>query len=381
MLKFIELNENALIHNLKSIKNLLSKQTIFLFVVKANAYGHGIKEIINISKKIDIIDWFGVHSIEEALYLREQNIKKNILILGYVERKLLNEGIINNFRFTVYDKHTIKQIDEAAKKLSKKAFIHLKLETGTARQGITENDWPEIRDTLNNLGNTVLEGVSSHFANIEDTTDHSYANYQFERFNRFLETIKKDGFNFLIKHFSCSASALLFPHTHLDMVRVGISAYGYWPSRETYLSFLINKQNKLKLKKVLSFHTKVSQIKELPQNSFIGYGLTYKTTSKTKVAILPVGYFDGIDRKLSNSGYFLLKGKRVPIIGRVCMNITIIDITDIKDVSVEDKVTLIGKSRDEAITADEWAQKLNTINYEIISRLSPFIPRIIKKRE
>ncbi len=378
MLKWIEIDEKALIHNLKLIRKIVRPKTKLLFTVKANAYGHGLKEITKICENHNLVDAYGVHGLEEALYLRELGIKRMVLVLGYPDHDKLIEGIKNNIRFTVYDLSIIKKLNSIAKRLSTKAIIHLKLETGTGRQGILPKDWEKIKNYLKRADNIEFEGLSSHFANIEDTTDHRYAEYQYKRFVDFKNRINKDGFDPKIKHFSCSASTLLFPHTHLDMVRVGISGYGYWPSKETHLSFLLKHGKEIKLKKVLSFYTKISQIKILDAGSYIGYGLTYKTNTKTKIAIIPVGYFDGIDRKLSNIGYFLVKGKRAPVRGRVCMNIIVLDITNIKNLKVGDKIVLIGKSGDDSVSADEWAEKVNTINYEILSRLSPFLPRIIK---
>ncbi len=377
MLKWIEVDSKALLHNLSLIRSLVKKKSKVIFVVKANAYGHGIEQVVKITEKSNLVDWYGVNSIEEAIKLRKLGVKKEILILGYVERGLIEEGIKNNVRFTVYEPSYIFELDKKAKKIKKKAYFHLKLETGTGRQGIEKKDWKFFKKVLKKIEYAKFEAVSSHFANIEDTTDHSYAEYQLKRFNSFCKLIKNDGFSPL-KHFSCSASTLLFPKTHLDFVRVGISAYGYWPSKETHLSFLLKYKNELELKRVLSFYTKVAQIKTLKKGSFISYGLTYKTTQKTKIAVLPVGYFDGIDRKLSNTGYFLIKGERVPIRGRVCMNIVLVDVSHIKSVNSEEKVTLIGRDGKEIISADDWAEKIGTINYEIISRLSPEIPRIVK---
>ncbi len=376
MLKWIEIDSKALLHNLRLIRSLVKGQTKIIFIVKANAYGHGTKSVVEVAEKSGMVDWYGVNSLEEAIELRKLGVKKNIISLGYIERDEIVDGIKNKVRFTVYNPEYIVELEKKAKKLNKEAYFHLKLETGTGRQGINKNEWKKFKKIFDKLEYAKFEAVSSHFANIEDTIDHSYADYQLKRFKRFYAMIKKDGFSPL-KHFSCSASTLLFPETHFDFVRVGISAYGYWPSNETHLSFLLKYKNELELRKVLSFYTKIAQLKELKKGSYISYGLTYKTTQKTKVAILPVGYYDGIDRKLSNSGYFLLKGERVPIRGRVCMNITIVDVSHIKVLSPEDKVTLIGKDGEESLTADNWAQNINTINYEVLARLPKEIPRIL----
>jgi alanine racemase len=219
--------------------------------------------------------------------------------------------------------------------------------------------------------------MSTHFANIEDTTNHEYYKYQLNNFKSFVETFKKEGIEIPVLHTACTAACMLFPDTYFNLIRPGIGLYGLWPSKQTFLSCLMNNKNTLDLKPVLSFKTKIAQIKYLPEDSYIGYGCTYKTTHKTKLAVLPVGYFDGYDRLLSNNSYVIIRNKRAPILGRICMNICMVDITHIEETELEDEVILIGKSESEEISADIIAEKTNTINYETVTKINPELPRII----
>jgi alanine racemase len=222
-----------------------------------------------------------------------------------------------------------------------------------------------------------LEGLSSHFANIEDTTDHSYARYQLENFLGMITSLEAGGVEIPIKHFSCSAAAILFPETYFDMVRIGIGMYGLWPSKETYLSCLMAKRSPVLLEPVLSWKARIAQIKDIPKGAMIGYGCTYKPGRPSRIAVIPVGYYDGYPRSLSNLSYVLIHGERAPLRGRVAMDFMVVDVTDISGLKVEDEVVLLGESGSDRISADQLAAWDGTIHYEIVSRLHPAIPRIV----
>lgn len=221
----------------------------------------------------------------------------------------------------------------------------------------------------------VLEGVSTHFANIEDTLNHEYAERQLTLFSEVLEKIRGLGIDPPVVHTACSAASILFPKTHFTMLRTGIGLYGLWPSKETYLSAQMGSLRIPELKPVLTWKAKIVQIKTLPAGNFVGYGCTYKTTRRTKLAVLPVGYADGYDRAFGNRAHVLVHRKRAPVIGRVCMNHCMIDVTDIPKTALEDEVVLLGKSEDESITAEKLAEWAGTINYEVVSRISPLLER------
>lgn len=366
----VETSRAALTSNLFQFRKQVGNGTKIMAVVKSNAYGHGIREVSKIVSQ-NGADWLGVNSLEEGMSLREEKIKLPILIMGYIPLSRLGEAIKNNLSFVVYNQETIKQAERQAGKLGKKSKVHLKLETGTNRQGISIKEIVPFTKFCLTLKNIFLEGIYTHYANIEDTLDPGFAMEQLRKFKKALQIIKMAGINIPIKHTACTAATILFPETHLDLARIGIGLYGLWPSRETRLSA----GNSLKLKPVLSWKTKIAQVKEVQKGETISYGRTFKTSRKTKIAILPVGYWDGYDRGLSNSGRVLIKSQFAPVVGRVCMNMIMVDVTDISGVKVEDEVVLIGKQGKNEITAEEIAQKLGTINYEIVTRINPLLPR------
>ncbi|MCR4410227.1 MAG: alanine racemase [Candidatus Saccharicenans sp.] len=373
--QWVEINRQAFFHNVQEFKNRLG-QAGLLAVVKANAYGHGLLEIAGLAAECGI-DWFGVHSLEEGLCLRQKGFKQKILILGYLPLSGAEEAVRAELRSTVYNLETLKALAAAARKENKPALVHLKIETGTNRQGIALNKLGGFLSLIKKNPELVLEGVSSHFANIEDTTDDYYPRYQLENFKQAVEFLESNGFKVPIRHMSCSAAAILFPETYFNLARVGIGLYGLWPSKETLVSCRLRGQSPLKLKPVLSWKARVAQIKTVPRGAYIGYGCTYRTTRPTRLAIIPVGYYDGYDRGLSNSAYVLVKGKRAQVRGRVCMDFIMVDITDIPGVRLEDPVTLIGAEGREKITADQLASLAGTINYEMVTRINPLIPRFI----
>jgi len=376
LLQRVEIDRSALTHNIQQFRRLIGKKRMFLATVKANAYGHGIVEVSQIAVDAGV-DWLGVQSLEEGILLREKGFTRPILVLGYVPFEGLKEAIARELRLTVYNFETLSRLAQACRKLRKNANLHLKIETGTYRQGITEEDVLSFAQKVKEFPELVLEGISSHFANIEDTTDHSYAQYQLDTFKRVLGMLEKNKIEIPLKHMSCSASAILFPDTYFDMVRAGISMYGLWPSKETFLSCRLQNREPLLLRPVLSWKTRIAQVKKVPRGAFVGYGCTYRASRETILAVIPVGYYDGYDRRLSNSSYVLVKGRRAPLRGRVCMDFILADVTDIPGVDMEEDVVLLGKDGEESITANDLASLVGTINYEIVTRINPLVPRLI----
>lgn len=374
-LQWVEIKSTALVHNLSLFRRLIGKIKM-LAVVKANAYGHGILEVSRTALHAGV-DWLGVNSLEEGILLRENGINCPVMVLGYVPIHGLVEAVVHDLRLTVYNLETVDRLAQVTRRVQRKVYLHLKIETGTYRQGIREEDLLPFIGRIQEFPGLVIEGLSSHFANIEDTTDHTYAKFQLDIFQRILETLHKNKIEIPIKHMSCSASSILFPETYFDMVRVGIGMYGLWPSKETYLSSLLHDPRPIDLKPVLSWRAKIAQVKKVSKGSFIGYGCTYRTNRDTLLAVLPVGYSDGYRRTLSNSAYVLIKGNRSPVRGRVAMNFIMVDVTDIPGVNFEDEATLIGKDGDEIISADHLASLTGTINYEIVTGIAPHIPRIV----
>jgi alanine racemase len=374
-LNWVEISKKNLLNNITIIRNIIGKEKKLMAVVKSNAYGHGLREVSSIALD-GPVDWFGVNSIEEGIFLREEKINRPILILGYVPLKDLKEAVEHNLRLTVYNVETIRELSRVCKKLKKEAFIHIKIETGTNRQGVNGEELKKVLRSINSDPYVKLEGTSTHFANIEDTTDHSYAQLQLDKFN---ETMKVHfgSDDTLIKHTACTAAILLFKETYFEMVRAGIGMYGLWPSKQTKVSYSMKDKELPTLNPVLTWKSKIVQIKSVPEGSFISYGCTYKTTRESKIAVLPVGYYDGYLRAFSNVSHVLVKGKRAPVRGRVCMNITLVDVTDIPEVKLEDDVVLLGKQGNEEITVDYLAGLAGTINYEIVTHINPSLQRKI----
>jgi len=378
----IEICTKNLVHNLTEFKKLVHKKTKMMFVVKANAYGHGLKEVTSITRDLPFIDYYAVDSLEEALIVNAVDNKKKILVIGWADSRQLKEIILKGFEMVVPSMEYLRQVEEISKEARVKARTHLKVETGTSRLGMQPSQVIKIFSNLEGTGGkdkyVEVTGLYSHFANIEDTTDHTYARYQLEIFNRLLRQINAAKQKFL-KHFSCSASTLLFPETHFDIVRIGISAYGFWPSKQTYVSYIEKNKTPIQLKPVLSWHSKVAQVKTREKGESISYGLTYKTFDRSKIIVVPVGYYDGYDRELSNVSIIIVNGVKAPVRGRICMNMFMADVTHIKakPVNPGDRVILIGEEGEEKISADDLAELAGSINYEVVSRINPLIPRVV----
>ncbi len=372
MKSWIEINSKNLKHNLALFRKLAKGRKI-LFAVKANAYGHGLREVISVTKDVKTFEYYGVDSLSEALEVKKIDDGKRILVLGWLDEKELPIAISSGIEFVIPSIEFFKRSEKIASKIGARGKAHLKVETGTSRLGIKPE---ELFSYLNNRRSDAIDvlGIYSHFADIEDTTDHSYAMDQLNRFKDLLSKIDTEG---MIRHFSCSASTLLFPETYFDMIRVGISAYGFWPSKQTYVSFAEKNGKSLDLRPVLSMRSKVAQVKELESGTPVSYGLTYKTFDRSVIIVVPVGYYDGYDRKLSNVSNVIVNGRTAPVRGRVCMNMFMAEVTHIDNVSEGDTVTLIGKDGKEEIIVDSLAELAGTINYEFVSRLNPLLPRII----
>ncbi len=375
---WIEISQSAYAHNLAFFRKKIPPTTELSVVIKSNAYGHGMLEIARLAVQSGA-DSFCVHSLDEALQLRKAGFGQDILIMGPVPLGRLSEVVEHNFRLALFTTETLRELARLAQAGNQPVRVHLKLETGTYRQGINERELPRFLAALKEAPLLQLEAVYTHFANIEDTTNHDYALRQLQRFTEMAEAVQKSGFPGVKKHTACSAAILLFPETHFDMVRLGISQYGLWPSRETFVSYKIRhtRNGEDVLRPVLSWKTRVGQIKEVPADHCIGYACTYQTTRDSRIAVLPIGYADGYDRGLSNQSYVLIHGQRAPIRGRVCMNLIMVDVTDIPDVRLEDEVVLIGRQGNEVITADYLAGLIGTINYELVTRINWQIPRVV----
>ncbi len=368
----VEISKKALLQNISNFRKILSPHTLFASIIKSNAYGHGILEIARLSIEAQA-DVLGVNSIQEALQLRTEFPTATIMIMGEIPNlpKYSQELSDPNFWIVV---SRLEQIQFLAS-LSPSPKIHLKLDTGMSRLGSSgEKSYELLRDI--HTEKLSIHGLMTHFASTEDFTEHSYSMNQLVRFQKLISYAESLGMKNLIYHSSSSASTMLFEEARLGMVRVGISLYGLWPSLETRLSLsLLGKD--FDLSPVLSWKTGIVHIQTVPAGTFVGYGSTFKTIVPTRIAVLPVGYYEGFNRRLSNQGYVLVQGERAPILGRVCMNMCMVDITHIPSAHIGEEVVLIGKSGNEEISADLLANLTGTINYDIVTGIQKDIPRII----
>lgn len=371
--QWIEVDGTALDHNLRLFRSILSPATAMLAVVKANAYGHGVAEVA--SRAAAEADWLGVHSAEEARQLRRLGAGCPILVMGFVPPFELYD-LDSAVHLLVSSSEALDWIHQYRQRTGISLPVHLKVDIGTKRQGIAAEKLPAQCEKAARLVIDIV-GVASHFANIEDTIEHEFARLQLDRFQSVLEVAQRElGELPPYIHSSCSAAALLFRETDFTLARVGISMYGHWPSRETRLSWILrHDKDGLQLRPVLSWKTIVGQLQEVERDASVGYGRTWTANRPSILAVIPVGYADGYSRSLGNRSRVLIHGRSAPVVGRVCMNILMADVTDIPGVSIGDEVVLIGRQGEDEVSAEELSSQSETINYELLARLSPSIPR------
>ena len=354
---WIEIDLDVIAQNVKNIKKLIGEKTELMAVVKGNGYGHDILEISSIVLKNGAAR-LAVARLEEGIFLRKAGITVPILVLGLTLEQQVELLVSYNITPTVCKYETIEKLSKLAVKEDKTAKVHIKVDTGMGRIGIFPNHVLGFVKKVKVLKNIEIEGIFTHFS-VADEKDKAYTEAQFKKFMDALTILEREGIKIPVKHVGNSATLLNFPHMWLDLVRTGISIYGLYPSTEV--------QKTVKLIPAHSFKTRIIFLKELPEGECISYGRTYTTTKRrTKIASLPVGYADGYNRLLSNQGEVLVRGKRFPVIGRVCMDQTMIDVTNLPQVEVGDEVVLWGRQGQEEITVEEIADKIGTINYEIV---------------
>lgn len=364
-----EINLDYLRYNLLEIQRITSSTSRLCAIVKADGYGHGAVEVARTALSCGA-SYLGVAFLDEALELRGKGIADPILILGFTPENQFDTIIEHDITQTVYNLKSAVILSEKAVKRNKKAKIHIKIDTGMSRIGFCP-DASSISDIrkLFSLKGLEVEGVFTHFARA-DETDKSSTQEQFRVFIDTVNALEEGGYKIPIKHAANSAGILEYPHTHLDMVRPGIILYGMYPSDEVT-------RNRISLKPLMSLKTRVSHVKILPKGRAISYGGSYITRRQSIIATLPVGYADGYSRLLSSQAEVLIKGQRAPILGRICMDQCMVDVTDIQGhVNPGEEVVLIGSDGGERISAEEIAGFIGTINYEITCGISKRVPRV-----
>lgn len=369
-----EIDLDALQYNIESIRKIIHQETKIIAVIKTDGYGHGASQIARILECKEQVWGYAVATAEEAFALRTDNIRKPILILGYTFPYSYEQMIEEEVRATVFTYETAKELSDIAVSIGKKCRVHIKIDTGMTRIGIYPDDegLTLIRQ-ISELPGLEIEGVFTHFATA-DEADRTKAYRQMDLFEKYVERIERElRFKIWMKHCSNSAGIAEMPEANMDAVRAGIILYGLWPSDE------VMADKKIQLKSMLSLKSRVVYVKTVPQGQEISYGGTYTTTRDTRVATICIGYGDGYPRSLSNVGHVLIKGQQAPILGRVCMDQFMIDVTDIDSpVCVGDKVTLIGRDGDEVITMEELGALSGRFNYELACDIGKRIPRIYK---
>jgi alanine racemase len=368
---WVEISQDALENNIVHYKKIIGS-VLLAVVVKSNAYGHGIEQIAKLCDQNNVVNLICVVSLSEALFLRSQGIKKPLLVLSILDDDL-QKAIEHSIDIVIYNFATALELHNRAKQCNKKINIHVKIDTGLSRLGFLAHEAFSTIKQLHQLQFLTVQGIFTHFADSENE-DQTFTNYQIKQFNDLINHLEANGIFIPLKHSSCSAATSVNIKSHFTMVRIGIGLYGLWPSEDT--KQLTKKLHPdFSLKPVLTWKTKILQIKDIPAGSTVGYDRTYYTAKPIKIATLQIGYWDGYDRRLSNTGTVVINNQYASIVGRVAMNLCMVDITGL-DVSLNDEVILLGNYP--KITADDLASHCKTINYEIVTRINPLLPRVVK---
>lgn len=362
---FARIDLTAIRNNFESLKALLKPGVKTMAIVKANAYGHGA---VRVAKTLEnLADYFAVADIQEALELRDNGIKNPILILSYTSTYHYEELIGNEIIPTVYSLEDAIKLSQTAVEMSRKAVIHIAVDTGMNRIGFKDcDDSADTVKKISTLPNIEIEGVFTHFA-CADCEDKSFVNVQKQRFDKFVSSLEDRGLDIPIKH-CCNSAATIDCDSHYDMVRMGIALYGLYPSDEVM-------KEKVTLKPAMEVVSRIIHIKDVEPGEGIGYGHAYVTPEKKKIATVCIGYADGYNRAFSNNGCVLVNGKRAKVVGRVCMDQIMIDITGIDGANVGDQVIIMGEQKGSVITAEELGEMCGSFNYEMICT---FMPRVNK---
>ena len=364
---YVKVDLNAVENNINEVRKRIDDDVKVLAVIKADAYGHGAVKVGSFLK--DKADYFGVATLEEAVELRKNNIDTPILILGYTSPKQYEQLVLYDVTATVYNLEMAEKLNETAGKLNKKAKVHTALETGMNRIGFKVcSKSIEYVKCISKMDNIILEGMFTHFS-CADEKDKEYSKMQMNKYDEFAAALQENNIDIPLKHMCNSAGIMEFEDHRFDMVRSGIITYGLYPSDE------VNKKS-LNLKSALEWKAHVINISEVPEGCGVSYGKTYITKGTTKIATVSVGYADGYKRGLSNKGRVLIHGQYASIIGRVCMDQMMVDVTHIDDVKIEDEVTLIGKDGQNAITVEEIAEIAGSFNYEFVCGIGKRVMRI-----
>ncbi|MBJ8027213.1 alanine racemase [Bacillus cereus group sp. N21] len=369
----VEVNLDAVKHNVREFKKRVNDKNIAMMAaVKANGYGHGAVEVAKAAIEAGV-NQLAVAFVDEGIELREAGVTVPILVLGYTPVEVAKDAIGYDIMMTVYRIEDLKGINEIAKQLEKKAHIQVKIDTGMSRIGLQEEEVAPFLEELKNMKYIEIEGMFTHYSTA-DEINKIYTNMQTSLFEKAVNTAKGMDIHLPYIHSSNSAGSMELSNTFQNMVRVGIGIYGMYPSKEV-------DHTVVSLQPTLSLKSKVAHIKHAKKNRGVSYGNTYVTTGEEWIATVPIGYADGYNRQLSNKGHALINGIRVPVLGRVCMDQLMLDVTKAMPVQVGDEVVFYGRQGEEEISVEEIADTLGTINYEVTCMLDRRIPRVYKEND
>lgn len=379
----LHINREALENNLKFLRNHLGPNVTMSSVIKGNAYGHGIEVFVPLAEACGI-NHFSVFNADEAFRAHKASVMDStIMIMGMIENQELRWAIENDIEFFVFEFDRLMAALEMARELGKPAKIHLEVETGMNRTGFNNGHLTKAIQILkNNREHFSLEGFCTHYAGAESIANHTRIKSQIRKYRSAYKKIVSHNLIPKKRHTACSAAAFSYPETIMDMVRIGIMQYGFWPSIETFINYVGKKEQKQDpLRRVLSWKSKVMSTKTVKTGEFIGYGTSYIARNNMKIATIPVGYSHGYSRSLSYQGRVLIHGHRVDVIGIVNMNLLIARISDVPETKKGDEVVMIGKQGDSEITVASFSDFSNQLNYELLTRLPMDIPRVVEVAE
>ena len=369
---YARIDLDAIAYNMEQMKENLSPDTQIMAVIKADGYGHGAVQIAHMLESVNYIWGFAVATLDEAVVLRTEGIKKPILVLGCVFPDQYMAMLKHDIRMNVYTEEMAEAISQMAARENMTAYMHIKLDTGMTRLGFDVSDTSVAAiERISNMKNVKMEGIFTHFAKA-DETDKTFTQKQIMDFCHMVSKLKEKNVTFAYEHCANSAAIIDVKDANFDLVRAGISTYGLYPSEE------VRKEN-VKLRPALELKSHVAFVKEIEKDTGISYGGTFVSKDKMKIATIPVGYADGYPRSLSNQGFVLIRGKKAPIVGRVCMDQFMVDVTHIEGVGFGDKVTLIGTDGNETISVEDLGELSGRFNYEFICDLGKRIPRVYVK--
>lgn len=375
----IEIKREALKNNIYFLKNYYGERVRISAILKGNAYGHGIEQVLPVYEEAGV-DHFSVFSSDEALrVLKLKSCKCDMMIMGYIDSNDLEWVINNGIEFYIFEPTYLERVINMSKKLKKKAKIHLEIETGMYRTGMTKDEIRLAIDFIkNNTEHLHIKGFATHLAGAESIANYHRVQNQLKLFDKRVKFLKKNEIEANIMHTASSAASITYPKSRMDMIRAGIISYGYWPTRETYMHFLQgNRERKDPLKRAIRWKSKIMSVKKVPEGEFIGYGYNFQADQDMQIATVPVGYSDGYSRQLSNNGHVLVRETRADVIGTVNMNMILVNVTHLPDLRIGEEVVLLGSQGDNEISVASFLEMNNSMNYELLSRLPASIERVL----